>query len=249
MKKFVCLFTLAALLCTGFGLNVGAAGFDYYCMRKPEHERPALESNFNFMNKYGAYYLGADDKVIYLTFDAGYENGNVEKVLDVLKAHNAHGAFFVLDNIIRRNTDLVIRMVDEGNLVCNHTSHHKDMTKLSREEFERELSSLESVYKELTGRTMSKFYRPPQGRFSEENLKFAQELGFKTVFWSFAYADWDNDRQPQLQKSIDLILKNTHNGEIILLHPTSATNAAIFDTLLTRWEEMGYRFGSLEELK
>lgn len=190
-----------------------------------------------------------DDKVIYLTFDAGYENGNVEKILDALKDHNATGAFFVLDNIIMRNPDLVKRMSDEGHLVCNHTAKHHDMTKItSKDQFAKELKTLEDAYFELTGRDMAKFYRPPEGRFSEQNLKFAKELGYKTVFWSFAYADWDNNKQPDEAKSIEKVLSHTHNGEIILLHPTSATNAAIMDRLLTEWENQGYRFGSLSEL-
>lgn len=222
---------------------------DYYIMRKTNHQRPTVEGSFSFIEKYGGIYIGNDEKVIYLTFDAGYENGNIEKILDVMKKHNAKGTFFVLDNIVRRNTDLVIRMANEGHTVANHSSHHKDMTTLDFEGFTLELSSLESTYKELTGKTMSKYYRPPCGKFSEKSLSYAENAGFTTVFWSFAYADWDNNKQPDANEALRLILDNTHNGAVILLHPTSKTNADIMDALLTEWERLGYRFGSLDEIK
>ena len=190
------------------------------------------------------------NKVIYLTFDAGYENGNIEKILDTLKQHNAKGAFFILKNLIIRNTDLVNRMYEEGHLVCNHTSRHPDMSKIKDiNSFKDELEALEKIYFEYTGKELSKFYRPPEGKFCEDNLKFADELGYKTIFWSFAYADWDNSAQPDPQQAIKKIKENTHNGMIVLLHPTSSTNAKILDELLTYWESEGYRFATLEELE
>ncbi len=223
---------------------------NYYCKRNRDHATPTLDPKFGFMKDYGGYYVGReDDKVIYLTFDAGYENGNIERILDTLKSHGATGAFFVLDNLIRRNTALVKRMADDGHLVCNHTAHHKDMTKISEKAmFEKELSELSSFYTEMTGKTMAMYYRPPEGKFSLNNLKFANELGYKTVFWSFAYADWDNNKQPDPEKAKKLILDNTHNGMVVLLHPTSKTNADILDSVMTEWEKMGYRFGTLDEL-
>lgn len=224
--------------------------FNYYCKRNSEHKAPTLDPRFDFINDLGGYYVGDEnEKVIYLTFDAGYENGNIERILDTLKAHGAKGAFFVLDNLIRRNTELVKRMANEGHLVCNHTARHKDMTKITdKAVFEKELSDLSSYYTEMTGEDMAMYYRPPEGRFSEQNLKFANELGYKTVFWSFAYADWDNNKQPDTAKAKKLILDNTHNGMVVLLHPTSKTNADILDSVLTEWEGMGYRFGTLDEL-
>lgn len=221
--------------------------------REKDHKQPSLSTDFRFITDNGGYYIDnnvtEDKKVIYLTFDAGYENGNVEKILDTLKAHNAPGAFFVLENLIKRDTELVKRMSDEGHLVCNHTARHKDMTKITDiNAFKEELDKLNEVYKEYTGREMAKYYRPPEGRFSEQNLAFANELGYKTIFWSCAYADWDNNKQPDKQKSIQKLLDNTHNGMVLLLHPTSATNAAILDTLLCEWEKQGYTFGTLDEL-
>jgi peptidoglycan-N-acetylmuramic acid deacetylase len=230
---------------------VSEASYDWYIVRKKGGERPVIEPNMKFVDNYSAYYMGKnpDDKVLYLTFDAGYENGNIAKILDVLKANEAQGAFFVLENLIKSCPDLIMRMVNEGHIVANHTMKHKDMTKFTDcDKFTAELCGLEVMYKELTGKEMDKFYRPPKGRFSEQNLLYAQNMGYSTVLWSFAYDDWDNNKQPDRQVAITKVLSNTHNGAIVLLHPTSATNAEILGTLIKEWKEQGYRFGSLYEL-
>ena len=194
-------------------------------------------------------FIRPEKGVIYLTFDAGYENGNVEKILDTLKDKEVRGAFFVLGNLVTSNTDLVKRMADEGHLVCNHTYHHRDMSKYTdKAEFALELTSLEDAYRKLTGREMSKYYRPPEGRFTEQNLKLAQEMCYSTVFWSFAYADWDNNKQPSAEYALKKILSNVHNGAVILLHPTSSTNAKIMPQLIDSLKSSGYRFGTLDEL-
>ncbi len=249
MKKIICLLCVILI----FGLPINAydrTAHGWYCMRNG-NEPPTLECQFSFIEKYNGYYLDRtpEDKVIYLTFDAGYENGNVARIADILKKHNATAAFFVLDNFIKTEPELVKSMAADGNLICNHTARHKDMTCITDiESFKAELTALEEVYKECTGLTMPKFYRPPEGKFSEENLAFANELGYKTVFWSLAYADWDNNAQPDPEASKKKLLDNTHNGMVLLLHPTSATNAAILDDLMCRWESQGYRFGDLNEL-
>ncbi len=229
------------------------AGYSWYCKNNDSHTPPELPSEFSFMVGNGGYYLDEkateDDPVLYLTFDAGYENGNIAKILDVLKKHEAKGAFFVLGNLIRRDTALVRRMLDEGHLVCNHTDQHHDMTKITDPaKFKAELDALAAILREYCGCDPAPFYRPPEGRFSERNLKCAADCGYKTIFWSFAYADWDNSRQMSHDKALKKVLSHTHNGEVILLHPTSATNAAILDQLLTEWEKQGYRFGTLYEL-
>lgn len=227
--------------------------FNWYCKKSKDGLPPPLPSEFSFIKEYDGYYLDEnakeDDKVIYLTFDAGYENGNVERILDVLKAHDAKGAFFVLSNLIKRNSSLVKRMSDEGHLVCNHTSSHKDMTKVTNKEaFKKELDELNSIMLEYCNASLAPFYRPPEGRFSKQNLIWASELGYKTVFWSCAYDDWDNNRQMNREKALNKLMSRLHNGEVLLLHPTSCTNAEIMDELLTRLENEGYRFGSLYEL-
>lgn len=227
--------------------------YNWYCKNNNRKTPPELPSEFSFIEENEGYYIDKkandENKVIYLTFDAGYENGNISKILDVMKKHDAKGAFFVLGNLIKRDTELVKRMVDEGHLVCNHTNSHRDMTKVNDiEKFKSELDSLNLIMKEYCGCELAPFYRPPEGRFSERNLKFAAECGYKTIFWSFAYADWDNRKQMSCEKAINKVLSHTHNGEVILLHPTSSTNAAILDELLTSWEKEGYRFGTLYEL-
>ena len=200
--------------------------------------------------QYDAVYLGDPaQKVIYLTFDAGYENGCTEKILDVLKAHEVKAAFFLVGNYIQQNADLVRRMVREGHIVGNHTMHHPDMSKIAdKAAFAKELSDLEALYKEVTGEQMPKYYRPPQGCYSEENLRMAKELGYKTVFWSLAYVDWNNDSQPTAKQAFDKLLPRIHNGAVVLLHSTSTTNAQILDELLTKWKDMGYSFGTVDGL-
>ena len=152
-------------------------------------------------------------------------------------------------NYIAQNPDLVRRMVKEGHTVGNHTMHHYDMSKISvQSAFEKELTDLEQLYQEVTGQEMEKYYRPPQGIYSESNLQMAKALGYKTVFWSLAYVDWNNDDQPTAEYAYSKLLPRTHDGAVVLLHSTSATNAEILDELLTRWEEMGYRFAPISEL-
>ncbi|MBE6542325.1 MAG: delta-lactam-biosynthetic de-N-acetylase [Ruminococcaceae bacterium] len=221
----------------------------WYFKRTTDNSRPPIPSDLSYIENYNGYFLGKDEKKIYLTFDAGYENGNVSKILDVLKEENVPGAFFVLENLVTKNTDLIKRMVDEGHTVCNHTASHKDMTKMgSIDEFSSELKKMEEIYKNTTGYDLSSYYRPPEGKFNEDNMRWANELGYKTIFWSFAYADWDNDKQPDREQAKEKILSGTHNGEVILLHPTSSTNAAILSDLIKSWKEMGYSFGTLDEL-
>ena len=215
-----------------------------------EGAAPHGPASVSQLEKYDAVYLGnTEEKVIYLTFDAGYENGCTAKILDTLKDHNAPAAFFLVGNYIQQNPDLVRRMVSEGHTVGNHTMHHYDMSKISEKSaFEVELTALESLYREVVREEMPKFYRPPQGTYSEKNLEMAQNLGYQTVFWSLAYVDWNNDKQPTVEYAFSKLLPRTHNGAVVLLHSTSTTNAAILDELLTKWEQMGYRFAPISEL-
>ena len=217
---------------------------------RQEGSAPVGTAGMEQLRQYDAAYLGdTREKVLYLTFDAGYENGCTEQVLDTLKKHQVSAAFFLVGNYIERNADLVRRMVEEGHIVGNHTMHHYDMSKLSQKEtFSRELTDLEELFRQTTGKELPKFYRPPQGVYSQENLKMAKELGYKTVFWSLAYVDWLNDKQPTREEAFRKLLPRTHTGAVVLLHSTSKTNAEILDDLLTQWENLGYRFGTLEEL-
>ena len=222
--------------------------YSWYFKRTDDGSRPPVPPEMAFVTEHGGVFLGDDEPVIYLTFDAGYENGNVEKILDVLKEENVPAAFFVLENLVTRNTDLVKRMAEEGHLVCNHTARHGDMSAASKEEFIRELETMERVCREMTGSEIARYYRPPEGKFSRDNLMWAEEMGYRTVFWSCAYADWDNGRQMEPDAAKEKLLSGTHNGEVLLLHPTSSTNAAILADLIRAWRDMGYRFGTLDEL-
>ena len=227
-------------------IETGAWGLSF----KTEGQPPTASAESSQLHQYDAAYIGdTNQKVIYLTFDSGYENGCTEKILDVLKKHNAPAAFFLVGNYIQKNADLVRRMVDEGHIVGNHTMHHFDMSKLSEKNaFTKELQDLETLFKETTGKDLPKYYRPPQGIYSQENLQLAKELGYKTVFWSLAYVDWNNDAQPTKEQAFQKLLPRIHNGAVVLLHSTSATNAEILDELLTKWEAAGYRFASIDQL-
>lgn len=202
------------------------------------------------LKTYDAYYVGSgDDKVIYLTYDCGYENGNTAPILDALKKHNAPATFFVVGHFLETAPDLVKRMVEEGHTVGNHTYHHPDMSSISNlASFQKEVDDTAALYQEITGQEMTKYYRPPQGKYSTENLKMAKELGYHTFFWSLAYVDWNVDSQPTKEQAFNKLLPRIHPGAIVLLHSTSKTNGEIMDELLTKWEEMGYRFAPLSEL-
>ena len=233
----------------------GSDALNWYCPKVIDHKQPIADQAMRIIERYQGYYVdhkhgdSCEEKVVYLTFDAGYENGNVAKILDVMKNEQVMGAFFILGNLIQRNPELVSRMAEEGHLVCNHTFYHKDMTKVKDfNEFSAELKKLEALYYETTGQVMAKYYRPPEGKFNECSLEFASRLGYKTVFWSLAYADWDNRNQPDPKASIEKIMSRIHNGAVILLHPTSKTNAEILEEVIVRLKQQGYRFGSLDEL-
>jgi len=217
---------------------------------RQEGAAPIAPASKDALEKYDAAYIGdMSEKVLYLTFDAGYENGCTEKILDILEKHDVPAAFFLVGNYMEKNADLVRRMVEEGHIVGNHTMHHYDMQKISdKDAFSKELTDLEELFEKVTGKVLPKFYRPPQGTYSEENLKMAKALGYKTVFWSLAYVDWNNDAQPSHEEAFAKLLPRTHNGAVVLLHSTSQTNAEILDELLTRWKEMGYRFESIDNL-
>ena len=214
-----------------------------------ENQPPVPNLSAEELAPYNAHYYAPEaGKRLYLTFDAGYENGNTTAILDALKKHNAPGAFFVVGPYIRDYPDLVKRMVEEGHIVGNHSWHHPNMTQKSQEEFAQELALVEEQFRETVGQEMEKFYRPPEGKFSDDNLQWAQDLGYCTVFWSLAYVDWNTENQPTAEQAFSKLIPRTHDGAVVLLHSTSSTNAAILDELLTRWEEMGYTFGSLREL-
>ena len=214
-----------------------------------EGQPPAAPMTPEKLRELGGAYVDADGgRVLYLTFDAGYENGYTAEILDVLQELEVPAAFFVTGDYLDRTADLVRRMAAEGHIVGNHTMSHPDMTKVDGETFRAELTGVEDKYFAITEQTLPKYYRPPQGIYDEASLKRAQEKGYQTVFWSLAYADWDNDRQPSPDEAVEKLNRRIHDGAVVLLHATSKTNAEILERLLTGWMEMGYRFEPITEL-
>ncbi|MCD8347354.1 MAG: polysaccharide deacetylase family protein [Lachnospiraceae bacterium] len=215
-----------------------------------EGKTPVANATAEELAQYDAYFVGnTEENVIYLTFDCGYENGNTPAILEALKKHGVSATFFVVGNFVEDNPGLVNQMLAEGHTVGNHTAHHPDMSAISdMESFQAEIEELEELFYEATGQEISNYYRPPQGKYSQSNLSMAQELGYQTFFWSLAYVDWYQDDQPTEEEAFEKLLGRIHPGAVVLLHNTSSTNAAILDELLTRWEGMGYQFGTLEEL-
>ena len=237
---------LPGLFAAGKAIETGSWGLHF----GTEGEAPVGNASRQALLEYDAVYVAdTKDNVIYLTFDAGYENGYTASILDTLKAHNAPACFFVVGNYLETAPELVRRMTNEGHIVGNHTYHHYDMSKIADPaSFRKELSDVETLYEQTTGEAMKKYYRPPQGVYSAENLRQAQALGYRTVFWSLAYVDWYQDDQPTKEQAFSKLIPRIHPGAIVLLHSTSRTNAEILDALLTTWEGMGYRFASLDEL-
>lgn len=220
-----------------------------------EGAAPVGNASATELAKYDAWYVGdTSKKTIYLTFDAGYENGYTAEILDTLKKHDVPAAFFLVGTYISDNPEIVKRMASEGHIVGNHSMHHRDMSSVSDEAvFQKELAEVETAYQSALGdgkkkAQMPKYYRPPEGRFSLQNLEMAKKLGYKTVFWSLAYVDWNVDGQPTREEALNTLMPRTHNGAVVLLHSTSKTNAKILGEFIERWKAEGYRFGTLDEL-
>lgn len=221
-----------------WGLGFGKSG-----------EKPTGNATIDEMKKYNAYYMAeGDEKILYLTFDCGYENGNTEPILDALKKHNAQATFFVVGHFLESAPDVVKRMVEDGHTVGNHTYHHPDMSKISdTDSFAKEMNDVAALFREVTGTEMAMYYRPPQGKYSTSNLQMAKDMGYSTFFWSLAYVDWNQDDQPSHEEALKKLTDRIHPGAIVLLHSTSKTNGEIMDEILTKWEEMGYTFRTLAD--
>lgn len=268
MKNFKKLALLTLLLSAAFLAGRGAAYVKYEKLDEwivpasgsagaenwglgfgQEGTQPTGNASVEELQKYDAHYVGnSQEKVIYLTFDAGFENGNTQPILDALKKHQVPATFFVVGHYLESAPELVKQMVADGHFVGNHTYHHLDMSSISsKESFEKEMRDVETKFKEITGTELARFYRPPQGKYSTKNLAMAKELGYDTFFWSLAYVDWDQNKQPSHQEAIDKLTARVHPGAIVLLHSTSQTNGEIMDEILTKWEEMGYTFRPLSD--
>lgn len=254
MKKAInCILMMLLALLFVFPANAASEELHWYCVRTKANRQPPMPVGFDFIEELNGYYIdrrhgdGDAEKVVYLTFDAGYENGNVAKILDILKKTETPAAFFVLEHLITANADLARRMVEEGHLVCNHTAHHLNLAKADKDKIGTEIKQLENACREA-GVATSPYFRPPEGTFSREMMECVNELGYKTVFWSFAYADWDNRKPIAPEKALQQIFCNMHNGAVLLLHPTYDTNVEILPRVIEELRSEGYRFGTMDEL-
>lgn len=199
--------------------------------------------------KYGAFYKGDPArKVLYLTFDNGYENGYTTKILDVLKKEKVPATFFVTGHYLESEPELVKRMVKEGHIVGNHSWSHPDLTQMSNERIKEELEKVRQKTEELTGKKEMDYLRPPRGILSERTMAIAKEQGYTHVLWSLAYVDWKTDQQKGAQYAYDSIMKQIHPGAIILLHTVSKDNADTLENVLKDLKKQGYTFKSLDDL-
>lgn len=218
--------------------------------RNDNHEQPDVgNENKKVLEQNNGICLGnSENKSIYLTFDEGYEAGYTKQILEILKENNVKATFFITAHYVNTQEELVKQMIDDGHIIGNHTVNHKCMPDLTEEEIRKEVLDLHQVIYEKFNYEM-KYIRPPKGEFSERSLKVTNSLGYKTVMWSFAYEDWNEDKQPDESKSLQKILNNLHNGEIMLLHGNSKTNTNILDNMIKEAKNMGYEFKSLEEFE
>ena len=217
--------------------------------RKPGNQPPDADPGApELLKKYGGIYIGdTSKKVIYLTFDEGYENGYTSKILDVLRDNNVKAVFFITGPYLKEHQDLVRRMVEEGHTVGNHTIHHPSLPQLSDEQLEEEILGLDRAFKEKFGKEM-KFLRPPKGEYSERTLAISQKLGYCNLFWSFAYDDWYRDKIRGADYAYQMVMRNLHNGAILLLHAVSKDNADALDMIIKGAREMGYTIGDINDI-
>ena len=253
MKKNLKL--LNAMLITGLLINptnvANATDIGWGIPKKSHGETqpyPGAEYDEIIRNN-DAFYIGnAADMNVYLTFDCGYENGNLPLILDMLKKYHHHALFFLTGHFMESEPELVLRMVAEGHLVGNHTYDHPDLTTVTKEQFHDELTRAEAKFYEITGQQMAKYLRPPEGRFNQRMLDWASEAGYYTILWSLAYVDWHVDDQKGASYAYNQIMSRIHPGAIILLHSTSSDNAEVMDVLLPAIRDVGYEIATIDDL-
>lgn len=202
---------------------------------------PAGAVQFNSMySSDGTYALTNDKSRIVITFDQGYENGYTSKILDTLKEKNVSAIFFLTGDYAKKEKDLVRRMIEEGHVLGNHGMTHAKLPELSPDELEKEVMSLHEYVLNEYGYEMQ-YFRYPCGEYSESTVKQLKDLGYKTLFWSFAYVDWQTDNQPAPESSLQKLTQSAHGGEILLLHSVSSTNAEILGDLIDNLRAQGYK--------
>ena len=218
-------------------------------LRKKDNQTPAADPGApELLKEYGSIYIGdTSKKIVYLTFDEGYENGYTSKILDTLRDNNARAVFFITGPYLKEHGDLVERMVKEGHIVGNHTVSHPSLPEISGRELEEEVLGLDRAFYKRFGQHM-KFLRPPKGEYSEYTLAETKKLGYCNVFWSFAYDDWYRDKSRGADYACNMVMNNLHNGAVILLHAVSKDNAEALDRIIKGIREKGYEIGDLNDL-
>jgi peptidoglycan-N-acetylmuramic acid deacetylase len=238
-------FPLLTIEATNYSNAKTHWGFKKSVNHEPVSAGKQLE---DLLAQYNGIYIGdTTKKDIYLTFDNGYENGFTPKVLDTLKKKNVPAAFFVTGYYLKKEPELIKRMVDEGHIVGNHSWHHPDLTEVSDVRLKKELELVKEEFKQMTGKEMI-YLRPPRGIFSERTLALSDQLGYINVFWSLAFIDWYTDKQQGWKYSYDQVMKQIHPGSILLLHTVSKDNADALEKIITDLEQQGYSFKSLDDL-
>jgi len=228
-------------------MDVGKIGWG---VKLDGHSRPGVpKSRQDMLDRYGAFYIGAaGEPTLYLTFDLGYENGQTASILDTLRDKGVHAAFFVVGHYIDTAPELVGRMLDEGHLVCNHTRSHKSLPDITDEKLADEIDGFAATFHERFGVELARFLRPPNGEYSERALALAAQMGWRTALWSFAYVDYDEANMKGEKYAFEKITGNLHDGAVILLHATSSDNARALGRVIDAARDMGYGFGSLDEI-
>lgn len=212
--------------------------------------QPWGNEKVDVLAEYNAYFVGdKEEKVIYLTFDCGYENGNTEKILAALEKYEVTGTFFITGNFLEKQQELLKKIVEKGHAVGSHSYTHPDITQLPDEDaFREELDKVKTKFEEVTGEELSMYFRPPEGKCYSETLQLSKEMGYATIFWSLAHVDWNTNNQPDPESAIKTLTERIHPGAIVLLHNTSSTNGEIIDELIGKWIEMGYTIKPLSHL-
>ena len=233
---------------TSAGVTLDNKKVEWGIKRSDNHEQPDLGSkNKQLIDENEDIAIGNNEnKYVYLTFDEGYEAGYTSSILDTLQANDVKAAFFITGHYLNTQSELVKRMIDEGHIVGNHTVNHPSMPSLSEDKLKEEIMTLHTAVYEKFNYEM-KYLRPPKGEFSQSTLYITKSLGYTTVMWSFAYDDWDENKQGREEYAKEKILKNIHNGTVILLHANSKDNSNILDEVIKEIKNMGYEFKTLDE--
>ena len=231
---------------TSIQIKASASGWGF--RKNSTHQIPEIGKYQSVIEGTNSYYVGPSEKSVYLTFDAGYDNGVLGKILDTLKEKNIKASFFLTGDFVKRFPELTIRIVKEGHVACNHSYSHKRITTLTKSELKKDLEKLENTFYELTNQKMVKYFRPPEGEFDRTSLLNVKDLGYKTIFWSIAYKDWDTNNQTGVDYCVKTIMNNIHDGAIILMHSVSSSNQEALPTVIDKITQEGYTFKTVLDL-